>query len=355
MKRISILLSALVVLVFAGWYWRDMISADASSVDAANTTPSKATSARTAASQGSSNESKIIVQAPPELSTRPGGASPSAGVTAVESAPPTRESLSADQARVAELLSRKNLARAIAETANAEDAQLIALSLQLVDFCMSHTAASAKTQVAMGGPPPSALRAKASAGGEGIRADATDSRRLDNARWIAESCKDFNEGSGQSYADLALSRLTSKGSNTALVFSELSPQLDYKALSPKQFSIITDALNEKNIGLLELLGAQIAPALNAAFASGSASDAAASALAWQLALCQVGAYCGRDSLAVREACWRYAACAGDDLSSAVRAAVVRDGLPSNAFDKQVALFVKAINTHDAELLGIGRK
>jgi hypothetical protein len=35
--------------------------------------------------------------------------------------------------------------------------------------------------------------------------------------------------------------------------------------------------------------------------------------------------------------------------------MVRDGLPSTALDKQVNLFVKAINTKDPELLGIRRK
>ena len=139
------------------------------------------------------------------------------------------------------------------------------------------------------------------------------------------------------------------------MFSELGPQLDHKALSPRQFGLITEALNEKNLALLELLGAQIAPALSNAFAGGNASEGAASGLAWQLALCQLGTYCGRDSLALRQACWRYGACAGDDLATAARAAMARDGLPRTALDKQVSLFVNAINMHDPELLGIRRK
>lgn len=114
---------------------------------------------------------------------------------------------------------------------------------------------------------------------DGLRADAISSQRLDNARSITESCKDFNEGSVQSYADAALTRLTAKASNAALVFSELGPQLDYKAPSQRQFSVITDALNEKNLALLELLGAQIAPAFSNAVAGGSASEGSAGGLA----------------------------------------------------------------------------
>ena len=367
MKRNTPLFSVVIVVALAltfavaGWVWRDSIGSGALASTPSNAlTPAyaaaaKAPSAPADPATSAKAESKIIIQAPAELNVRPSGTSPSEGAASTDIAPPKREPLSVEQARIAELLSRKNFARAIAETANADDAQLNALSLLLVDFCMSHTAARAKTQAAVGGPPPSALRAKPAAASEGVRADATDPRRLDNARSITESCKDFNDGSGQSYADVAMTRLTAKGSNAALVFSELSPQLDYKALSPKQFSIITDALNEKNMALLSLLGSQIAPALEATFAGGTASETAAAALAWQLALCQVGAYCGRDSLAMREACWRFGACAGDDLSAAIRAAVSREGMTSTAFDKQVALFVKAINTHDAELLGIGRK
>ena len=352
------LLSLLAVLAMAGWYWRDRINLVDSSANSA-AAQSKADAALTA-TQSSNNESKIIVQAPPEINTRPNGAGSGSASAPTEPPPlasvPPREVLPPEQARIADLMSRRNLTRLIAETANADDVQLNAYSLLLIDFCTSYTSAPAKAQAAVGGPPPSTLRAKpATAGAQNARADATDSRRLDNARWITESCKDFNEGAGQGYAGAALARLTAKGSNASLVFSELGPQLDYKALSNRQFSIVTDTLNEKNVALLELLGTQIAPALKSTGTGGNAAEAATSALAWQLALCQAGAYCGRDSLALKEACWRFGACGGDNLAAAVRAAMVRDGQPSTALDKQVALFVKAINTHDPELLGIGRK
>ena len=352
MKRTFIVLPVLALIALACWYWRDSITSGDFSASSASTAQSKA-NASSAAAQGSANESLIIVQAPAELSARQNGGG--SGVPTVEPPPlpsPTvREKLPPEQARIAELLSRRNIGRLIAETANADDAQLNALSLLLVDFCMAHTTAGAKAQAASGGPPPDSMRAKTSTAG----IDATDPRRLDNARWITESCKDFNEGSGQSYADAALTRLNAKGSNTGAVFSQLSPQLDYKALSPAQFSVITDAMNEKNMALLELLGSQIAPAISGAFVGGEASAAASSSLAWQLALCQLGAYCGRDSLALRDACWRFGACAGDDLASAVSAAMVRDGLTSNALDQQVRLFIKAINTQDPSVLGIRRK
>ena len=363
MKRSHILLSMLALLAIAAWHWRDRITLGDPSANSSGATQSKANAASTA-TLGSADESKIIVQAPPEINTRPNGTGSGSASAPTEppplASPPPREVLPPEQARIADLMSRRNLARLIAETANADDVQLNAYALLLVDFCTSYTSAPAKAQAAVGGPPPSTLRAKpTAASAPGARADATDSRRLDNARWITESCKDFNEGSGQNYANAALIRLNAKGSNAGLVFAELGPQLDYKALSPRQFSVITDALNEKNVALLELLGTQIAPALKGigtgTGAGSNAADAAASALAWQLALCQIGAYCGRDSLALREACWRFGACAGDNLAAAVRTAMVRDGLPGTALDKQVALFVKAINTHDPELLGIGRK
>lgn len=356
MKRIYLPLTVMAVLVLAGWYWRDSLPTFESSAATAAVAQTKANAASTSAAPTRASESKIIVQAPVEVSPRPNGVS--ASVASVEppplASPPLREVLPPEQARIAELLSRRNLARSIIETATADDAQLNAYSLLLIDFCLAHTSARAKGQTAVGGPPPTSLRNKP-AGGDNTRADASDSRRMDNARWITESCKDFSEGAGQNYADAALTRLNAKGSNAELVFSKLNPQLDYKGVSPGQFSIITDALNEKNIALLELLGSQIAPALNSNFAGGSTSDAASGALAWQLALCQLGAYCGRDSLPLRNACWQYGACSGDDLATAVRAAMVRDGLPNTALDKQIALFVKAINTHDPELLGIRRK
>ncbi len=352
MKRIYLILPLLALLALAGWYWRDDITAGDWPGNSAIAAQTKA-NASSAAGQGSGNESRIIVQAPAELSAlkNSGGAGSAAGELAPPLPPPVPEKLPPEHARLAELLSRRNFARAIAETANADDAQLNALSLLLVDFCMNHTTANAKAQAAVGGPPPNSMRAKTSTAGT----DATDFRRMENARWITESCKDFNEGSGQSYADAALSRLNAKGSNAGLVFSQLGPQLDYKALSPAQFSIITDAMNEKNMALLELLGAQIAPALAGVYVGGNTSDAAATSLAWQLALCQLGAYCGRDSLALRDACWKFGACAGDDLAAAVQAAMVRDGLASNALDQQVRLFVKAINTQNPEVLGIRRK
>ena len=132
------------------------------------------------------------------------GAGAGTGASAVESAAQTREPFSTDQARNAEMMSRRNFAKLIAETANADDAPLNTLSLMLVDFCMAHTSARAKAQADGGGPPPNSLRANPSTTGDGPRADAISSRRLENACVITESCKNFNEGSGQSYADAAL-------------------------------------------------------------------------------------------------------------------------------------------------------
>lgn len=355
MKRIYVALPLLAVLAIAAWYWRDSINTGDSSASSANAAQANTNALLAATGQGGANKSRIIVQAPVDVNTRANGFGSSVATGATEPAPlpspPVRETLAPEQARIAELLSRRNLARSIAEAANADDAQLNALALVLIDFCTTHTTAGAKAQAASGGPPPSSTRAKTSTGG----IDATDPRRLDNARWIVESCKDFNVASAQSYAEAALTRLNAKGSNTGAVFSQLSPQLDYKAVSPAQYSLVTDAMNEKNIALLELLGPQIAPALANAFVGGDASAAASSSLAWQLALCQLGAYCGRDSLALREACWQFGACTGDDLASAVRAAMVRDGLTSTALDQQVRLFIKAINTRDPDVLGIRRK
>ena len=134
--------------------------------------------------------------------------------------PQMREPLSPEQARMVEMMSRRNFARLIAEAANADDAQLNAFSLLLVDFCMTHTAARAIAQADYGGATPKSLRANAAMTSDGLRADAISSRRLDYARSITESCNDFNKGLGQSYADAALTRLTAKASNSALVFSE---------------------------------------------------------------------------------------------------------------------------------------
>ncbi len=352
MKRAHVLLSVLALLALAGWYWRDSFSFGYSSSNTADASRTKA-NASSASGQAGSNESRIVVQAPIEVSA--GQSSGSQRATALDlpalPSPSAPEKLRPGQARVAEVLSHRNIARAIADAAKADDAQLNALSLLLVDFCLAHTAADAKAQAASGGPPPISMRAKTSTAG----IDATDPRRLDNARWITESCKDFNVTSVRTDADAAMTQLTNKGSNAGAVISQLSPDLNYKSLSAEQLSVITNAMSEKNMAVLSLMGAQIAPALGAAFVGGDASAAASSSLAWQLALCQLGAYCGRDSLALRDACWQFGACAGDDLPSAVSAAMVRDGLATNALDQQVRFFVKAINTNDPSVLGIRRK
>lgn len=256
MKRIYPLRTVLSILAVAGWYWRDTANVVAYSEPSLTSTQSPKTASPAAAAQGSNAGSKIIVQAVVEARKSP-IISGSSGLT-VEPMPQMREPLSPEQARMAEMMSRRNFARLIAETANADDAQLNAFSLLLVEFCMTHTAARARAQSDDGGAPPKSLGANAAVTGDGLRADAISSRRLDYARSITESCNDFNKGLGQSYADAALTRLTAKASNAALVFSALGPQLDYKAPSKRLFGVITDALNEKNSALLELLGAQIA-------------------------------------------------------------------------------------------------
>ena len=205
MKRIFLLLALLTVFAIAGWCWRDAANVVGWSAAIA-ATQKTANSSSTAAAQSGKPESKIIVQAPVEMNKSPigTGAGAGTGASAVESAAQTREPLSTDQARNAEMMSRRNFAKLIAETANADDAPLNTLSLMLVDFCMAHTSARAKAQADGGGPPPNSLRANPSTTGDGLRADAISSRRLENARVITESCKNFNEGSGQSYADAAL-------------------------------------------------------------------------------------------------------------------------------------------------------
>ncbi|MCZ2134446.1 MAG: hypothetical protein LC098_03305 [Burkholderiales bacterium] len=142
-----------------------------------------------------------------------------------------------------------------------------------------------------------------------------------------------------------------------------SEQLDLGALTTEQFDVVSRTLREQDPATLALLRQLLQPVLanlmaNAAPASITDpryfADTGAP-LAWQLALCQLGAYCGYDSLWAREACYRYGACTGDDLASAIRAALTCDGLDSALLDKQAARYVRAITASDPAALGLRRK
>ena len=54
-------------------------------------------------------------------------------------------------------------------------------------------------------------------------------------------------------------------------------------------------------------------------------------------------------------CFRFGACAGDDLAGSLRAALTRDGVAPDVLDKQAALYVAAIASGDPARLGIVRR
>lgn len=266
--------------------------------------------------------------------------------------------------RLAELQSRNSLAASIREAAGTDDPAANAFVMEMIDFCLRNTSPKTKTQATAASYVPARLRATTAKDPlDPIHDAAERTRMLESNRAMVEICSEFNVATAKTDANVALQKLTARGAQFPAVLAMVTSSADLGSLTAEQFEVISKTLSERDVGTLAVLGQLLQPLLSNLMANNAPSTVTEpryyadvnAPLAWQLALCQLGAYCGHDSLWAREACFYYGACAGDDLATAVRSALTRDGLNPALLDKQAEQYVRAITNGDPGALGVRRK
>ncbi len=266
--------------------------------------------------------------------------------------------------RLAALQAQPSVALAIRDAAGADDAAINAFSLELLDYCLRNGSPMVKAQASNSSYAPGRMRAPTLKDPPDLfKSPAERTRMLESNRALVAGCAEFDAKRASDDVDSALARLAQRGAALPELMNLIGGTLNLSALTDAQFETIRRALAEQDPTTLALLGQLVQPALiNAAIGAAPPSVAEAryfgevtAPLAWQLALCQLGAWCGHESLWAREACFRFGACAGDDLATAIRAALTRDGLPADVLDKQAARFLDAITGGDPAALGLRRK
>ena len=246
----------------------------------------------------------------------------------------------------------------------ASDTASRTLLSEMISFCGRNTTRPAKLAVASKTYVPYRMRVPIGGDLPQVIENANVQSKFDaNKLAIQEFCRDFDLKTAIETEKLAIGKLAAEQANYAKLMNAFEGGIDPNAVSAGQFELIAKTLDEKDIGTLLLLGEQLRTVLEKTL-EGMAAQAevrqppnfAASfgAVAWQLALCQLGADCGGDSIWAAQMCFRYGACAGDDLASSLRAALIRDGLAPDVLDKQAALYVTAIVSGDPVRLGIVR-
>lgn len=351
---VLLLLAALALVAFYGWNGRT--AADGRTVAAAGSAgvPGSSANAAGVAAAGTSSIRAIDPNAPGGL---PGQLHASTAPVASDS-PPRRT------VRIAELQASTALAVSIRDAANADDVAANSFAMEMIDFCLRNASAAAKVQANAGAWMP--VRLRASTGKEPpdpLREASERTRMQESNRVLVQACKDFSLDSAKADANTALQRLIARGSLYPELMNLVTQPLDLGALTPEQYDLIGRSLRDRDAGTLALLGQVVQPLLANLTANISAQGMtdpryyadAVTPIAWQLALCQLGSYCGQDSLWAREACLKFGACTGDDLGTAVRAALTRDGLNPALLDKQVEQYLRAINGGDPAALGLRRR
>lgn len=263
---------------------------------------------------------------------------------------------------LAALQSRGSVAQALRDAAISPELYSNSFIGELVSFCSRYTSDAVKAQTSADNYAPSRMRSSKAPLVTPLFAGAEESVRFkENTRAIVEFCRDFDRKAATAAEAAAIERLIAAGSPHAALVTEFGGNPNFTGLTPEQFAVIGKALTEQDIGTLALLGFQAQPLLNNALHAGNASlDGArefaqrSGQLAWQLALCQLGAYCGSDSLWARDACFRFGACGGD-LAAALRGTLARDGIDATALDQQAARYAEAIRSGDPTQLHFRRK
>ena len=352
---VLLLLAALALVAFYGWNGRT--AANGRTVAGAAVGGTGTGSSANAAGVAAAGTSSIRAIDP----SAPGGLP---GQLHASTAPVASDSQPRRTVRIAELQASTALALSIRDAANADDVAANSFAMEMIDFCLRNASAAAKVQANSGAWIP--VRLRASTGKEPpdpLREASERTRMQESNRVLVQACKDFSLDSAKADANTALQRLIARGSLYPELMNLVTQPLDLGALTPEQYDLIGRALRDRDAGTLALLGQVVQPLLANLTANISAQGMtdpryyadAVTPIAWQLALCQLGAHCGQDSLWAREACLKFGACTGDDLGAAVRAALTRDGLNPALLDKQVEQYLRAINGGDPAALGLRRR
>ena len=351
MRNPVVVCCAALILLALGWFgWRvvapPVVASTSSSIgQASSRTLDAASASRIVALDGANVPGALTANA-----VQP--------VAAVGSADPKSVRLQT----LASLQNRGTIAQALHEAAVSPELFANSFVGELVSFCLRYTSEPVKAQTSAENYAPSRMRASKARLATPLFASAADAARFkENTDAIREFCRDFDRKAALAAEAAAIERLSAVSSPYAALVTEFAGNPDFTGLTPEQFAVIAKALAEQDIGTLALLGFQAQPLLNNALQSASASlDGArdfaqrSGQFAWELALCQLGAYCGSDSVWARDACFRFGACGGD-LATALRATLARDGIDSAALDQQAARYADAIRSGDPTQLHFRRK
>lgn len=354
-SRLFVAALAVVVIAVAWFVWHgggswpgSSAAAGAGSTDGKNARSPSASEAANAASRVSTFDAD---SAPGALKAATGGGGPV-------------DARSARLQLLTNLQMRPSMAFSIREAAASQERAANTFLGELVSFCLRNSTTTVKAQSAASSYVPGRLRAPTVRDTPQMFKESADQTRFqENNKSIQDVCRDFDMKAAEAEVVATVEKLAANGAPYAALLSEVNPRTNYTALTAEQFELISRALGEQDIGTLALLGQQAQSMINAAMQSTADSKVpearyfgdTSGTLAWQLALCQLGAYCGADSVWAREACFKFGACGGEDFASAIRNALIRDGLDATIIDKQAATFVNAISSGDPTQLGMRRK
>ncbi|MCS6996747.1 MAG: hypothetical protein NZ533_07305 [Casimicrobiaceae bacterium] len=361
----------LVILAFAGWLaaivllWRDQAQLAAErfpgvSGDGSALASAPAASGMTSAPDGiarnpSAEGSRIITvdenAAPGRLQAEAPPPSPAASARSAVARP--RGSGDPRTEWLADLQRRGTWSEAMREAATAADPLALSFTGELASFCGLYGTRETLAKLADERLQPARLRSSRQGFKTPIFPTAEDELRYrENQRAIRQFCADYDGASVAQMQAAALQQLSAQGSPYA-AFAKLFPgRPDFTGLNAAQFELIEKTLEGADLGTLALLGRYAQPLLNNyVHAANAQLDGApifgqnTGLIAWQLALCKLGAYCGADSLWARDACFRFGAC-GSDFASGIQQALARDGIDPNALEKIAAEWVEAIRAKD---------
>lgn len=279
----------------------------------------------------------------------------------------TSRGASGGESRARQLTSMRDnpsFGAAILQASGASDIASRTLLSELIDFCVRNTTKQAKAAATSNTYVPYRVRVPIVNDSPQVIKDAEVQSRFDaNKQTIQDVCRDFDLKAANEAEKLAMEKLTAEQATYIKLLNAFDKGINPKAVTSGQFELIAKALDEKDTGTLLLLGEQLRPGLEKAL-EGTAAQAdvrqptnfagSFGMVAWQLALCQLGAECGSDSIWAAQMCFRFGACAGDDLAGSLRAALIRDGVAPDVLDKQASAFLTAIVGGDPTRLGIVR-
>jgi len=357
MRSRNIVAVVVVLAVVVGWFtWRTVESRQAANAAAAGSATSGESGSKGASGTGSADTGS-------KISTFDADSTPGALKAATGGGGPV-DARTARLQILANLQARPSMAFAIHEAGSSQERAANTFLGELVSFCLRNSTTTVKAQTSASSYVPGRLRAPTVRDpAQMFKENADQTRFQENNKSIQDVCRDFDIKAAEAEVVAAVDKLAAAGAPYAALLTDVNPRTNYTALTGEQFDLISRALGEQDIGTLALLGQQAQSMINAAMqASADAKVPEAryfgdtsGTLAWQLALCQLGAYCGADSVWAREACFKFGACGGEDYATAIRNALIRDGMDATLIDKQATLFLNAIMSGDPTQLGMRRK